>query len=271
MMNYICMLAFYHRELSRQAPQAENEIVAAEDIVTKAISEHQKGEAFMSPLLLKDESSGNSICGGTQRVAAIVTVVGILLGFVLTDSVPLIALAGSAALLLIEVYLRDGEGTRVLKHVDGPLLVMISSLSVVIAGARLTGAPDALYQAASDVFPSVTMDYETFDDVMLAMVFVTILSNLISNVPTVLLLAPMMQKSSTQLGWLCLAWVSTVAGNLTLVGSIANLIVAEKSAAKGVEMTFWAHFKFAFWSTLLVIFFGCVVLFYVVHPIFSTA
>ena len=34
------------------------------------------------------------------------------------------------------------------------------------------------------------------------------------------------------------------AGNLTLIGSIANLIVAEKAAATGHELSFWIHLRF---------------------------
>jgi di/tricarboxylate transporter len=68
------------------------------------------------------------------------------------------------------------------------------------------------------------------------------------------------------LGWLVLAWSSTVAGNLTLVGSIANLIVAERAAQAGHEITFWNHLKFASWSTLIIIGAGDLILYYFVRP-----
>ena len=58
-----------------------------------------------------------------------------------------------------------------------------------------------------------------------------ILSNLISNVPAVLVLQSLIPKGDTQ-AWLLLAAASTLAGNLTLLGSVANLIVAEVGVSK---------------------------------------
>ncbi|HEX2971621.1 MAG TPA: SLC13 family permease [Tepidisphaeraceae bacterium] len=63
-----------------------------------------------------------------------------------------------------------------------------------------------------------------------------VLSNLVSNVPAVLLLQPSVTAAGQTKLWYLLALVSTWAGNLTLVGSIANLIVAESAAAYGVEV-----------------------------------
>ena len=70
----------------------------------------------------------------------------------------------------------------------------------------------------------------------------TALSNLVSNVPAVLLLKPVVAAWPTPTaGWLTLAMASTLAGNLTLLGSVANLIVAESAAGKGVHLGFWAY------------------------------
>lgn len=55
--------------------------------------------------------------------------------------------------------------------------------------------------------------------------------------------------------WLLLAWVSTVAGNLTLLGSAANLIVCEqarRAVSQGYTLTFTKHIKFGLPSTLIV-------------------
>jgi len=71
-----------------------------------------------------------------------------------------------------------------------------------------------------------------------------ILSNLISNVPAVLVLQSVIVKTDTQ-AWLLLAAGSTLAGNLTLLGSVANLIVAEVAARKsGDRLTFKEHLRF---------------------------
>jgi Na+/H+ antiporter NhaD/arsenite permease-like protein len=70
-----------------------------------------------------------------------------------------------------------------------------------------------------------------------------LLSNLISNVPAVLVLQPLIDKSDTP-SWLLLSAGSTLAGNLTLFGSVANLIVAEAAAQLGYQLTFKEHLRF---------------------------
>jgi Na+/H+ antiporter NhaD/arsenite permease-like protein len=63
--------------------------------------------------------------------------------------------------------------------------------------------------------------------------------------------------------WLILAWVSTVAGNLSLLGSAANLIVCEqarKTPRLGYTLSFWSHLKFGVPSTLVVTAIGLVLI-----------
>jgi Na+/H+ antiporter NhaD/arsenite permease-like protein len=78
----------------------------------------------------------------------------------------------------------------------------------------------------------------------------TVLSNIISNVPTVLLLQSFIPEDSTQ-AWLLLAAGSTLAGNLTLFGSVANLITVEAAASQGYPLSFWQHLRFGVPLTLL--------------------
>lgn len=70
-----------------------------------------------------------------------------------------------------------------------------------------------------------------------------LLSNLISNVPAVLVLAPLIENNDTD-SWLLLSAGSTLAGNLTLFGSVANLIVVEAAASLGYNLTFREHLRF---------------------------
>lgn len=61
--------------------------------------------------------------------------------------------------------------------------------------------------------------------------------------------------ASEKKAWLILAWVSTVAGNLSLLGSAANLIVCEqarRAQPSGYNLSFWTHLKFGLPSTLIV-------------------
>ena len=74
--------------------------------------------------------------------------------------------------------------------------------------------------------------------------FTAVLSNIVSNVPAVLILRPFIPSfPDPQRAWLVVAMASTLAGNLTLIGSVANLIVAERARAEGIPMSFWAYFK----------------------------
>ena len=71
-----------------------------------------------------------------------------------------------------------------------------------------------------------------------------LLSNLVSNVPAVLLLKPVAANmTDPRTGWLTIAAASTLAGNLTLLGSVANLIVAETASRWRVELSFWEYTK----------------------------
>ena len=73
---------------------------------------------------------------------------------------------------------------------------------------------------------------------------IAILSNLVSNVPTVLMLKPFIDPLSDQhTAWLTVAMASTLAGNFTVLGSIANLIVVQRAAVSGVEISFWDYFR----------------------------
>jgi Na+/H+ antiporter NhaD/arsenite permease-like protein len=84
-----------------------------------------------------------------------------------------------------------------------------------------------------------------------------VLSNVVSNVPAVLLLKSLIPNlQDPQRAWLIVAMAATLAGNFTLVGSIANLIVAQRAEARGVELDFWTYFKVSAPITVLTITFG---------------
>ena len=85
------------------------------------------------------------------------------------------------------------------------------------------------------------------------------LSNLVSNVPAVLLLQNPIQSAPSELQqklWYLLALISTWAGNLTLVGSIANLIVAEAAAPFGITLDLKTYCKIGIPLTLITLALG---------------
>jgi len=84
-----------------------------------------------------------------------------------------------------------------------------------------------------------------------------VLSNVVSNVPAVLVLKPFVAGlPDPQRAWLVIAMASTLAGNLTLVGSVANLIVAQRARRYGVVIGFWPYFQVGAPLTFLTILFG---------------
>ena len=84
-----------------------------------------------------------------------------------------------------------------------------------------------------------------------------VLSNIVSNVPAVLLLKSFVPNlQDPRRAWLVVAMAATLAGNFTLIGSVANLIVAQRAKARGVELRFLAYFKVGAPLTILTIAFG---------------
>ena len=70
------------------------------------------------------------------------------------------------------------------------------------------------------------------------------MSNIVSNVPAVMLLRTLVPAfPDPHDGWLVLAMASTLAGNLTITGSVANIIVVERAAAEGVHVGFREYFR----------------------------
>jgi Na+/H+ antiporter NhaD/arsenite permease-like protein len=137
---------------------------------------------------------------------------------------------------------------KILERVDGSLLFFFSGLFVVVAGLTETMIPDALWNSISSV-----VSMSSFSGLLIYSLIILIGSNTVSNVPLTLLLAPKLSEyayPSSLVAWVLLAFVSTVAGNFTLVGSVANLIVAEKS--KHIhELSFIAYAKIGTPTTLL--------------------
>lgn len=138
----------------------------------------------------------------------------------------------AAGLLLINRL----KPQRVFNKVDWDLLVMFSGLFIVTAGVEKLGI---LNLFSGLVYTPLSILGVT-----------AVLSNLVSNVPAVLLLQRLIPHPDTKT-WLLLAASSTLAGNLTLLGSVANLIVAEAVKKLGYHLSFWEHLRFGLPLTIL--------------------
>ena len=164
---------------------------------------------------------------------------------------------GAAILtMLMDTILNKKYAYDAMLKIDWTVILMFMGLFVWLGGFQNTCFPELAFNKMA-----AFMNIEEFGGTLLFSVFVIIGSNIFSNVPLVILIAYKIQglcgeqECNGPLGGLLLAWVSTVAGNFTLIGSVANLIVAEK-ARSSIEfrLTFWNYIIFGMVSTTIVLF-----------------
>ncbi len=175
-----------------------------------------------------------------------VVVFAIVLGGFLTGVPPAMMAAIGAALLLIT---RTVDPRKVYEEIDWGLLVFFVGLFIIVAGADRAGLTARLLEPIANwdlhrlgIFVPVT----------------AILSNVVSNVPAVMLLRTLVGSfPDPHTGWLALAMASTLAGNLTITGSVANIIVVERAAAEDVDVGFREYFRVGLPVTVLTLTVGC--------------
>lgn len=149
------------------------------------------------------------------------------------------------ALLLLT---RRIESQRVYAEIDWSLLLMFAGLFIIIAGAEHT-------LLDKDTIARVMAFH--LDRIPVLSGLTAVLSNLVSNVPAMLLLKPLVVSLPDQRSaWLTVAMASTLAGNFTVIGSIANLIVVQGAAANEIEVGFWDYFRVGAPLTLLTLALG---------------
>jgi Na+/H+ antiporter NhaD/arsenite permease-like protein len=168
-------------------------------------------------------------------------------------SLPLVAIACGA--VMVAIAQRDPGDA--IERVDWDLLLLFSALFVVMRGLEASGAVTWINDRALD-FVHRGSEASTAVAVATAML---VLSALISNVPAVILwrdVVPSLPDPSTM--WLVVAMSSTFAGNLILIGSVANLIVAERAQARGVTLGFVEYARVGIPVTLLTLGWGLVAL-----------
>src|ERR1051326_1468694 len=140
------------------------------------------------------------------------------------------AAVGAAALLLT----RTLEPRKLYDEVDWGLLVFFIGLFLVVGGAENAGIVSEMLHVA---------EHWNLQSLPAFVIAVTVLSNIVSNVPAVMLLKSLVANfANPHTAWLALAMASTLAGNLTITGSVANIIVVE-AAKPDIEISFWAYFR----------------------------
>jgi Na+/H+ antiporter NhaD/arsenite permease-like protein len=152
----------------------------------------------------------------------------LLLVFLFTDwPRDVAALVGAGVLLLS----RRLHSAQVMGFVDWQLLLLFIGLFVVNQAFESTGL-------AADAVSWLSMRGVHLADPGPLLVVGVLLSNLVSNVPAAMLLLPHLQGDAAGV---MLALVSTFAGNLLLVGSIANLIVVDLARKSGIDIDWKQH------------------------------
>ncbi|HYE36738.1 SLC13 family permease [Methylocaldum sp.] len=151
----------------------------------------------------------------------------------------ILALAGAGILLLS----RKLHSRHMLGLVDWQILLLFIGLFIVNHALETTGLPRQAVVALAEI---------GFDLHNLGPLygFTFLLSNVVSNVPAVMLLLPMATHPDAGL---LLALSSTFAGNLLIVGSIANIIVVDAAARRNIVITWRCHARVGVPVTLLTV------------------
>jgi Na+/H+ antiporter NhaD/arsenite permease-like protein len=178
-----------------------------------------------------DQAYGAEESPATSRLAWPLFICGLVLaGFFLGARPPLAAAAG-AALLLIGANV---DRQRLMQEIDWSLLVLFTGLFLVLGGATQVGIGDDLLRIA---------ERWNLQHGLALTAAVTVLSKIVSNVPAVMLLKGLVPSMADPVAkWLLLSMSSTLAGNLTITGSVANMIVVEKVRAEA-PIDFWQYLK----------------------------
>jgi len=180
------------------------------------------------------------------KTGAVVAVM--LVAFLAGVPIALVAIGGAAYTLLT----RRVKPEKVYQEVNWQLLVLFTGLFVVIAGIEAVGFTATLLRWASML---------GLERIAVLTVATAAISNLVSNVPAVLLLKSMVpQFAEPGRAWLVVAMASTFAGNLTIVGSVANLIVIEHARAARLGIGFVEYAKVGVPLTALTLLAGALIL-----------
>lgn len=179
------------------------------------------------------------------RLKPVVVLGAVLAGFLSGVPPALMAALGAAALLIT----RTTEPRLVYEEVDWGLLVFFVGLFIIVGGAERAGLTERLLQ------PFVAWNLHR---IWIFSSLTALLSNIVSNVPAVVLLKSLVPGfPDPRLGWLTLAMSSTLAGNLTITGSVANIIVVER-ARPDVQVGFREYFRVGLPLTVLTLTWGII-------------
>lgn len=168
----------------------------------------------------------------------------VVLAFFVGVPIAKAAIIGGSILLVS----RAVNPQKIYAGIDGRLLLMFAGPFIVVDAAEKTLLSQDVMAAARQLH---------LENVWILAAATAVLSNLVSNVPAVLAMKPFIANlADPDRAWLIVAMSSTLAGNLTLIGSVANLIVVERAKAAGVKISFLDHLRVGLPLTTLSLAFG---------------
>ncbi len=181
----------------------------------------------------------------------LIVLLGVVIAFLAGARLSFAALAGACALLVSARV----PPRHLFARVDWTLLLFFAALFVLVEGVVRAGAAEWMYDAFRPYLGETARRQ--------AVVFTGLAvlgSNVVSNVPFILVARPWIGTlENPLLQWRVLAMATTFAGNLTILGSVANLIVIE-AAGKEARLGFWTYLKVGVPVTVATTIWGLLVL-----------
>lgn len=168
----------------------------------------------------------------------LLVIIGFFFGKILSLSIPIIALIGASLILLFG----KAKPSSVIKDVDWVLLLFFASLFILVSSIQSLGLLDSFINIELNENLSSIIGLHSLSLVM---------SQILSNVPYTVLMTPIMDVVNNENLWLALASSATLAGNATIIGAMANLIVIESAEKENVKINFWEFFKIGIVTTLI--------------------
>jgi Na+/H+ antiporter NhaD/arsenite permease-like protein len=166
-------------------------------------------------------------------IVTLVVLAGTALLYTIGTDLAWTATGGAAMLLVVQRY----DPAEIWRRIDWSILLFFAGLFVVVEGLVRSGAPAWFFAAFPLGGGSDGVSWWRVSALFL------VGSNVVSNVPFILVVRDELARlPDPRLAWELLAMSSTFAGNLTLLGSVANIIVAEKGRSVG-GLGFWDYLR----------------------------
>lgn len=178
--------------------------------------------------------------------------IGVIVLFFLSNyiklSIPVIALIGASLILIFGKI----KPSVIIKEVDWVLLLFFASLFIVVHAVEKVGI--------LNVFMQNNLLSTSLSGIISLHGFSILMSQIVSNVPYTIIMLPPMKEANSELLWLTLASASTLAGNATIIGAMANLIVLESAEKYKISIKFWEFAKVGIIVTFASVMFSVLIL-----------